>query len=274
MTEQGIIHVALPASLTGRTVLPSDARYERVRHGYVHRGAPATVIFPESVEETAAALAYARATGTVVSVRSGGHGISGRSTNDGGVVVDISRLDHIAVLDRAQRRVRIGAGARWGRVAQVLAPHGLAISSGDTGDVGVGGLVTAGGMGWFARRHGLTIDHVTAVEIVLADGTFVRADAEHHPDLFWAVRGAGGNFGVVTAVELEASETGDVVFANLVFDARDTAPLVEEWGPYSRPRPANSRASSPSCPPHRAARPSPMSPRSTPETGRTPPSGR
>ncbi|WP_329303825.1 FAD-binding oxidoreductase [Streptomyces sp. NBC_00659] len=230
MTEQSFTHVALPPSLTGRTVLPSDARYERVRHGYVHRGAPATVIFPESVEETAVALAYARTRGTVVSVRSGGHGISGRSTNDGGVVVDVSRLDDVAVLDRTRRRVRIGAGARWGRVAQILAPHGLAISSGDTGDVGVGGLVTAGGMGWFARRDGLTIDHVTAVEIVLADGTFVRADAEHHPDLFWAVRGAGGNFGVVTAVELEASETGDVVFANLVFDARDTASLVEEWG--------------------------------------------
>lgn len=114
MTEQSLTHVALPPSLTGRTVLPSDARYERVRHGYVHRGAPAMVIFPESVEETAVALAYARSRGTVVSVRSGGHGISGRSTNDGGVVVDVSRLDDVAVLDRTRRRVRIGAGARWG----------------------------------------------------------------------------------------------------------------------------------------------------------------
>lgn len=230
MTEQGLTHVALPPSLTGRMVLPSDARYERVRHGYVHRGAPAAVIFPESAEETAAALAFARSRGTVVSVRSGGHGISGRSTNAGGVVIDVSRLDRVQVLDRARRRVRIEAGARWGQVAQALAPHGLAVSSGDTGDVGVGGLVTAGGMGWLARLHGLTIDHVTAVELVLADGTFVRADADHHPDLFWAVRGAGGNFGIVTAVELEAHDTGDVVFANLVFDAQDTAPLVEEWG--------------------------------------------
>ncbi|MFI7502411.1 FAD-binding oxidoreductase [Streptomyces sp. NPDC049687] len=230
MTEQSVAHVELPPSLTGRAVLPSDARYERVRHGYVHRGAPAVVIFPESVEETAAALAYARCRGGVLSVRSGGHGISGRSTNDGGVVLDVSRLDRVEVLDRARRRVRVGAGARWGRVAQVLAPHGLAVSSGDTGDVGVGGLVTAGGMGWFARRDGLTIDHVTAVELVLADGTFVRAEAERDPDLFWAVRGAGGNFGVVTAVELEASETGDVVFADLIFDARDGAALVEEWG--------------------------------------------
>ncbi|MGW3147769.1 MULTISPECIES: FAD-binding oxidoreductase [Streptomyces] len=230
MTERGVAHVELPPSLAARLVLPSDARYERVRHGYVHRGAPAAVIFPESPEEVAVALTYARARGTVLSVRSGGHGISGRSTNDGGVVVDVSRLDGVGVLDRERRRVRVGAGARWGRVAQALAPHGLAVSSGDTGDVGVGGLVTAGGMGWFARRDGLTIDHVTAVELVLADGTFVRADADHEPDLFWAVRGAGGNFGIVTAVELEASQTGDVVFANLVFDARDAAALVEQWG--------------------------------------------
>ncbi|MEV5952526.1 FAD-binding oxidoreductase [Streptomyces sp. NPDC051987] len=220
----------VPASLAGRVVAPDDARYERLRHGYVHRGAPAAVLLPEDAGQTAEALRYARSLGSVVSVRSGGHGISGRSTNDGGAVVDVSRLDEVRVLDRARRRIRVGAGARWGRVAQVLGVHGLAVSSGDTGDVGVGGLVTAGGMGWLARLRGLTVDHVTAVELVLADGRFVRTDAEREPDLFWAVRGAGGNFGVVTAVEVEAYETGDVVFANLVFDAGDAAALIEAWG--------------------------------------------
>ncbi|MFJ9559307.1 FAD-binding oxidoreductase [Streptomyces fuscichromogenes] len=220
----------VPAALAGRIVVPGDARYERLRHGYVHRGAPAAVLLPEDAGQTAEALGYARSLGSTVSVRSGGHGISGRSTNDGGAVVDLSRLDEVRVLDRARRRIRVGAGARWGRVAQALAPHGLAVSSGDTGDVGVGGLVTAGGMGWLARLHGLTVDHVTAVELVLADGRFVRTDAEREPDLFWAVRGAGGNFGVVTAVELEACEAGDVVFANLVFDVDDAAALIEAWG--------------------------------------------
>ncbi|MGW2717212.1 FAD-binding oxidoreductase [Streptomyces sp. NPDC001492] len=220
----------VPQSLAGRIVVPDDARYERVRHCYVHRGSPAAVLLPETAQETAEALRYARALGSVVSVRSGGHGISGRSTNDGGVVVDVSRLNGVRVLDRARRRIRIGAGARWGRVAQALEPHGLAIGSGDTGDVGVGGLITAGGIGWFARLHGMTVDHVTAVELVLADGESVRADSARDPDLLWAVRGAGGNFGVVTAVELEAYETGDVVFAELVFDARDAAALIEEWG--------------------------------------------
>ncbi|MGW4910408.1 FAD-binding oxidoreductase [Streptomyces sp. NPDC004270] len=220
----------VPPSLAGRIVVPDDARYEGLRHGYVHRGSPAAVLLPEDAGQTAEALGYARSLGSVVSVRSGGHGISGRSTNDGGVVVDVSRLDEVRVLDRARRRIRVGAGARWGRVAQVLATHGLAVSSGDTGDVGVGGLATAGGMGWFARLHGLTVDHVTAVELVLADGRSVRTDAALEPDLFWAVRGAGGNFGVVTAVELEAYETGDVVFADLVFDAADAAALIEAWG--------------------------------------------
>jgi FAD/FMN-containing dehydrogenase len=134
------------------------------------------------------------------------------------------------VLDRSTRRVRVGPGARWGDVAEVLSPYGLAISSGDYGGVGAGGLATTGGVGWLARKYGLTIDHVLAVEIVLADGTLVRADAEHHPDLFWAVRGAGGNFGVVTAFEIEASEVGDVAFATLSFDATDTTTLLERWG--------------------------------------------
>jgi FAD/FMN-containing dehydrogenase len=120
-------------------------------------------------------------------------------------------------------RVRLGPGARWGEVAQALAPYGLGMSSGDFGDVGVGGLVTAGGIGFLGRRHGLTIDHVTAAELVLADGTRVRADA----DLLWAVRGAGANFGIVTAVELDAYEVGDVVFSRMIYEA--DAELLERW---------------------------------------------
>ena len=109
-------------------------------------------------------------------------------------------------------------------------PYGLAMSSGDYGDVGVGGLATAGGLGFLARAHGLTIDHVTAAELVLADGTFVRADVAHHEDLFWAVRGAGGNVGIVTALELDAYPLRDVVHASMVYDAADAAALLERWG--------------------------------------------
>ncbi|MEU7975053.1 LLM class flavin-dependent oxidoreductase [Micromonospora sp. NPDC049089] len=221
---------ALPPSLVSGAVEPGDPEYERVRHTYSRHGSPALVIRPRNAAEVVDAVTYARTQDVPLSVRSGGHGISGRSTNDGGVVIDMSRMNRVQVLDRATRRVRLEPGARWGNVAQALAPHGLAMSSGDYGDVGVGGLATTGGVGYLARRYGLTIDHVVAAEIVTADGRLLRVDDEHHPNLFWAVRGAGGNFGVVTALELEAYEVDNVVHAQLVADATDTARLLLRWG--------------------------------------------
>jgi FAD/FMN-containing dehydrogenase len=165
-----------------------------------------------------------------MSVRSGGHGISGRSTNDGGIVIDLSALNTIEILDKATRRIRLGPGARWMDVAAALAPHGWALSSGDYGGVGVGGLATAGGIGWLAREHGLTIDHLRSAQIVLADGTVATASPDENPDLFWGIRGAGANFGIVTSFEFEADEVGDIGFARLAFDASDTAGFFERWG--------------------------------------------
>ncbi|MGW4460770.1 LLM class flavin-dependent oxidoreductase [Micromonospora sp. NPDC004704] len=226
----GIDYDALPASLAGKSIEPGDPGYERVRHSYSRQGSPALVIRPEGAGDVIEALAYARTQDVPLAVRSGGHGISGRSTNDGGIVIDMSGMDRVEVLDRATRRVRLEPGARWGHVASALAPYGLAMSSGDYGDVGVGGLATTAGIGYLVRRYGLTIDHVVAAEIVTADGSLLRVDEHQHPDLFWAIRGAGGNFGVVTALELEAYEVGDVVYAQLVVDATDTADLLHRWG--------------------------------------------
>jgi hypothetical protein len=220
----------LPPSLQAKAIRPGDRRYARVRSTYMRSGSPAVVIQPESVDDVVEALAFAREQDGPLAVRSGGHGISGRSTNDGGTVIDLAKLNHIDVLDPATGRIRVGAGARWGHVAQALAPHGLAMSSGDYGDVGVGGLATAGGIGFLARKHGLTIDHVVSAELVLADGGVVRADTDHHPDLFWAVRGAGGNLGIVTAFELEAYPLRDVVFSVMLFDGGAVASLLERWG--------------------------------------------
>jgi alkanesulfonate monooxygenase SsuD/methylene tetrahydromethanopterin reductase-like flavin-dependent oxidoreductase (luciferase family)/FAD/FMN-containing dehydrogenase len=227
LRRDGIDYDAVPESLTA--VEPGDRTYERVRSTYVHRGSPGLVLRPGSAGEVAEALAFAREQEVELAVRSGGHGIGGRATNDGGIVIDLGRLDAIDVLDPAGR-VRLGAGARWGDVAQALAPHGLALSSGDYGGVGVGGLATSGGIGFLTRKHGLTIDRVTAAELVLADGTLVRADAETDPELFWAVRGAGAGFGIVTAVELDAAPVRDVVFATMTFDAGDASALLERWG--------------------------------------------
>ncbi|MEV1069002.1 LLM class flavin-dependent oxidoreductase [Streptomyces sp. NPDC050263] len=225
-----ISYDAVPQSLAKKVVEPGDRAYENVRHTYTRTGSPALVIQAENADDVVAALAYARSQDVDIAVRSGGHGISGRSTVDGGIVIDLSKMNSVEVLDRATGRIRIEPGARWGDVARELAPYGLAMSSGDYGDVGVGGLATAGGLGYLARKYGLTIDHITAAEIVVADGHRLRVDAEHDPDLFWAIRGAGGNFGIVTAFELQAYELANVTFATLVVDATDTADFLMEWG--------------------------------------------
>lgn len=228
LRSAGIDYDGVPTEV--EAVEPGDRAYAKARSTYVRRGAPGLVLRASTPEQVADALAYARRQDVPLSLRSGGHGISGRSTNDGGIVLDVGWLDAIELLDRETGRFRVGPGARWGNVAQALQPHGLAMSSGDYGDVGVGGLATTGGVGFLGRRHGLTIDHAVAAEVVLADGTFVRADAGRHPDLFWALRGAGGNFGIVTALELEAYPVGDVVLAIMAYDASDTAGFLRRWG--------------------------------------------
>lgn len=227
----GIAYDAIPASLAAGAVEPGDVEYANVRSNYLRGGSPGLVLRPETRDEVVEALAFARQHPDLpLGIRSGGHGISGRSTNDGGIVIDLGKLNEIEIIDPATRRVRLGPGSRWGDVAAALAPHGLALSSGDYGGVGVGGLATAGGIGWLTRKHGLTIDHLRAVEMVLADGTAVRASEDENSDLFWAVRGAGANFGIVTAFELEADEVGDVGWAQMIFDASDTAGFLQRWG--------------------------------------------
>ena len=226
--RDGIDYDGLPTSLTA--VEPGDFEYAKVRSTYMRGGSPGLVIQPRDPGQVADALAFAREQEVPLAVRSGGHGISGRSTNDGGIVIDLSAMRDIRVLSAEQRLVRVEAGARWKDVAAVLAPHGWALSSGDYGGVGVGGLATAGGIGWLAREHGLTIDHVRAADMVLADGTRLHVSETEHPDLFWAVRGAGANFGIVTSFDFQVDEVGDVGFGQFVYDASDAAGLLQRWG--------------------------------------------
>ncbi|GGT15893.1 FAD-binding oxidoreductase [Streptomyces chromofuscus] len=206
----------VPPEPAGKLVTPADSGYEQVRSTYTTVGRPAVVALPESPGEVAAALLMARDRGLPLAVRSGGHGLSGSATNNGGLVIDLRRMNGIEVLDRGNRLVRVEAGARWAQVAQALSPHGLAVSSGDHGNVGVGGLATGGGVGWLVRHFGLTIDRVRAVEVVLTDGSHVRADADDEPDLLWVMRGAGAGAGVAVAFEFEAVELRDVGVAQLV----------------------------------------------------------
>ena len=219
----------VPGLSRDRLVLPGDRAYQMLRSTYTTRHSPAMVVLPQDAEEVVAALAHARSTELAISVRSGGHGLSGSSSNDGGVVIDLSRLNEVTVLDRATRLVRVGAGARWAEVAHALAPAGLAISSGDHGNVGVGGLATAGGIGWFVRSYGLTIDHVRAVEVVLANGLVTRVDAHHEPDLFWAMRGGGQGMAIALSFDIEAVELKRVGVAQLAIEADRGGAMLRAW---------------------------------------------
>ncbi|HYF72470.1 MAG TPA: FAD-binding protein, partial [Nocardioides sp.] len=178
-----------------------------------------------------------------VSVRSGGHGPLGRATNVGGMVVDLGHLDGVDVLDADRRLVRVGAGATWGRVASLLDPHGWGITSGDTTDVGVGGLTLGGGVGWMVRKHGLTVDNLVGARVVTADGLLLTASEDEHPDLFWALRGGGGNFGVVVDLDFVAQEVTTVHHGSVAYaaDGPDTAAelagLVRGWRDAMRSAP-------------------------------------
>ena len=211
-------------------VRPGDPRYPGVRHVYTATGSPAAVVVPRSADEVAEALAFALEAGGPFAVRSGGHGISSVSTNDGGTVIDLGSLDGVERGGSDGRTVRIGPGARWGHVARKLYTWGLALSSGDSGDVGVGGLATTGGIGLMARAHGLTIDHLVSADVVTADGRLRRVDADHEPDLFWAVRGAGANVGIVTSFEFRADPVPVVVRATVLYEAGDIARFLQDWG--------------------------------------------
>ncbi|MCS5495416.1 MULTISPECIES: FAD-binding oxidoreductase [Curtobacterium] len=211
-----------------RIVTPTDAAYEGVRHVYSATGSPARVFLPATTADVAEALAVARAADRQLAIRSGGHGISSIATNTGGDVIDLRALRDVEHL--GGRRVRVGPGARWGTVAHALSGLGLAISSGDSGDVGVGGLATTGGIGLLGRAHGLTIDHLVQAEIVTADGETHVVSHQHEPDLFWAVRGAGANVGIVTSFEFEAAVVPAVVQVTAVYRPDDVAAFLVRWG--------------------------------------------
>ncbi|GAA4202306.1 FAD-binding oxidoreductase [Actinocatenispora rupis] len=223
--------------LDGEVLTPGDTGYDELRRTFVHAGRPALVVRCRGAGDVAAALDHARTEGLTVSVRGGGHHTAGFATNDGGIVLDLSYLDGVEVVDPARRLVRIGGGATWGRVSKTLAGYGLALSSGDTANVGVGGLLLGGGIGWLTRRYGLALDAVVAADVVLADGTPVRASATQHQDLYWALRGGGGNLGVVTAFELVAQPVTDVVYGTVRYPGERAADVLRHWARHAAAAP-------------------------------------
>lgn len=190
----------LRAALRGALILPGDAGYDSARKVWngLHDKYPAAVVRCHDARDVQAALRFARANGLDVAVRGGGHSIPGLSTGDGVLVIDVSPTKGTRV-DPAKRTIRAEAGLTLGELIRAMVPFGLGTTTGTVSDTGIAGLTLGGGMGWLMGKYGLTIDNLLAVELVTADGELLRASADEHPDLFWALRGAGPNFGVATA---------------------------------------------------------------------------
>jgi FAD/FMN-containing dehydrogenase len=200
------------ADFTGELTGPEDSGYEQARAVYnamIDRR-PALIARCTDADAVARVIGFARAHDLPLAVRGGGHHGAGLGTTDGGVVADLSPLKDIHV-DPVARSVRVGGGCVWGEVDRATNPHGLATPSGIVSTTGVGGLTLGGGLGHLTRKCGLTIDNLLSADIVLADGQQVRASADENTDLFWAVRGGGGNFGVVTSFLFRLHEVGTVV---------------------------------------------------------------
>ena len=211
------------------TVRPGDNGYDAAARVFFATGRPALVVRPRDPGEVAAALAHAGRHDLAVSVRSGGHSPLGHSTNSGGMVIDLSHLDRVQVLDAGRRLVRVGGGATWGTVAAALDPYGWGLTAGDTGTVGVGGLTLGGGVGWMVRRYGLAIDNLVGARVVTADGRLLTTSQEEHSDLFWALRGGGGNFGVVVDFDFVAQPVTNLHFGSVAYRLDDPVDLLGRW---------------------------------------------
>jgi FAD/FMN-containing dehydrogenase len=210
----------LRADIAGTVIAPDDAGYDvarQVHSAHIDRR-PAVVVRAADTSDVAHVIAIARATGLELAVRSGGHSGPGFGTTDGGIVLDLSDLRGIAI-DVQRETVWAGAGLTAGELTRAVAEQGLVIGFGDSGSVGIGGITLGGGIGYLVRKFGLTIDNLLAAEVVTADGRVVRASAEAHPDLFWAIRGGGGNFGVVTRFKYRLHRLPSVVAGTLVLPA-------------------------------------------------------
>jgi FAD/FMN-containing dehydrogenase len=215
--EQGSVR-SFARGFRGRVVLPDHPDYatrRQVWNGSIDKR-PALIVRCADAEDVAAAVRFARDQGLVIAVRGGGHSFPGFSVCDGGIVIDLSPMNAIRT-DPDRRRVRVGAGALLGAVDRATQAHGLAIPTGIVTHTGVAGLTLGGGLGWLTRRLGLSIDQLLGVDLVTADGEQVRAQPGENAELFWALRGGGGNFGIVTAFDFRLHEVGPTVLAGPIF---------------------------------------------------------
>jgi FAD binding domain/Berberine and berberine like len=216
----GISIPDLRATIHGRVIAPDDPDYDKARTvvaGGIDRR-PAVIVRVADAEDVATVIALARETGLELAVRSGGHSGAGHSVTEGGIVLDLADMKALDI-DVPGRTAWAETGLTAAEYSNAVAAHGLATGFGDTGSVGIGGITLGGGVGYLVRKYGLTIDSLIAADIVTADGRQLRVDAENHPDLFWAIRGGGGNFGVATRFQYRLAHVGSFVGGMLILPA-------------------------------------------------------
>lgn len=225
-TQEGRVNGAAAAAtqlkdtVKGRVITPQDPDYDAARTlfiGGMDRH-PAVIARPVDAEDVARVIALARATGLELAIRSGGHSGAGHSVCEGGIVLDLAAMKGMQ-FDLENNTMWAEAGLTAGEVTEAAAAHGLAVGFGDTGSVGIGGITLGGGVGYLTRKYGLTIDNLLAAEIVTADGQILQINSDNHPDLFWAIRGGGGNFGVVTRFQFRLHQVDTIVGGMLVLPA-------------------------------------------------------
>ena len=224
MTTNARTDLSIPqlrSELAGEVIGPDDPDYDDARRTFMplyDDRRPAVIFRPADAREVGYVVSLARESGLELAVRSGGHSGAGHSVSHGGIVLDLSLMKGLEI-DPGKRVAWAEAGLTAGEVTNATAAHGLAVGFGDTGSVGIGGLTTGGGVGYLVRKHGLTIDDLLAAEIVLADGRVLQVDDQRHADLFWAIRGGGGNFGVVTRFKFRLHPMDTVTGGMLVLPA-------------------------------------------------------
>ncbi len=220
-------------TIRGDMLKPADPGYaDKPIYNAMHRHRPALIVRCTGTADVVDAVKFARAHGLLVAVRGGGHSVAGHSSCDGGMVIDLTRMRGVDV-DPGARIARAQGGALWGDLDRETQAFGLIVPGGVVSETGVAGLTLGGGEGWVRRKYGLTIDSLLSARVVCADGSVHTASATSEPDLFWALRGGGGNFGIVTSFEFRTHPHGPIVaFAGVFYPVVDAARILPRWRDY------------------------------------------
>jgi hypothetical protein len=216
------------AQIRGELILPENANYEDARKVYnaMISKHPELIVMCVDVADVIYSVNFGRENNLLIAVRGGGHNAGGLGICNDGLVIDLSGLKFVQV-DTTDKTVRVGGGNVWGEVDHATHPFGLAVPAGIISTTGVGGLTLGGGVGYLSRKYGLTIDNLLEADMVLADGTFVTVNANQHPDLFWAIRGGGGNFGIVTSFKFQAHSVKTVYAGPTLWPIEKTSEIME-----------------------------------------------